>query len=193
MRHGDKINNLGRTKSHRQALLRNLAIAIINHKKIVTTLPKARALRTFVEPLLTRAKTNTTHARRITFSYLQNKEAIKELFDNISPKIASRNGGYTRIIKLGQRVGDGANMAYIELVDYNTTYVGNQQKPIKAKRTRRGGAAKTTKPTIKPETQEKPEIIETQSNPEVSSELVASTKEETKEIIKEITKESKAE
>lgn len=137
MRHGDKINNLGRTKSHRQALLRNLAVSIITHKKIVTTLPKARALRLFVEPLLTKSKTNTTHSRRVVFSYLQNKEAIKELFDNISNKVALRNGGYTRIIKLGQRVGDGASMAYIELVDYNTSYIKDKQQ-MKARRVRRG-------------------------------------------------------
>lgn len=137
MRHGDKINNLGRTKSHRQALLRNLAVSIITHKKIVTTLPKARALRLFVEPLLTKSKTNTTHSRRVVFSYLQNKEAIKELFDNISNKVALRNGGYTRIIKLGQRIGDGASMAYIELVDYNTSYIKDKQQ-MKARRVRRG-------------------------------------------------------
>lgn len=137
MRHGDKINNLGRTKSHRQALLRNLAVSIITHKKIVTTLPKARALRLFVEPLLTKSKTNTTHSRRVVFSYLQNKEAIKELFDNISNKVALRNGGYTRIIKLGQRVGDGASMAYIELVDYNASYIKDKQQ-MKARRVRRG-------------------------------------------------------
>lgn len=147
MRHGDKINNLGRSKAHRQALLRNLAIAIITHKKIVTTLAKARSLRTFVEPLLTKSKNNTTHARRTVFAYLQDKHATKELFDNISHKIATRNGGYTRIIKLGQRVGDAASMAYIELVDYNTTYVQDKQQPVKTRRTRRGGKSQKIEAT----------------------------------------------
>ena len=143
MRHGDKINNLGRTKSHREALLSNLACQLIEHKRIVTTLAKAKALRVFVEPLITKSKQNTTHQRRVVFSYLQDKEAIKELFDVISAKIAGRPGGYTRIIKLGTRPGDNAELAMIELVDFNEIYgKGKEVKKEPAKRTRRAGGAK---------------------------------------------------
>jgi large subunit ribosomal protein L17 len=143
MRHGDKINNLGRTKSHREALLSNLACQLIEHKRIVTTLAKAKALRVFVEPLITKSKQNTTHQRRVVFSYLQDKEAIKELFDVISAKIAGRPGGYTRIIKLGTRPGDNAELGMIELVDYNEIYgKGKEVKKEPAKRTRRAGGAK---------------------------------------------------
>ncbi len=144
MRHGNKNNNLSRTASHRRALLSNLACQLIMHKKIVTTLAKARALRPYAEPLITKSKENTTHQRRIVFSYLQDKEAIKELFDVISPKIAGRPGGYTRIIKLGKRVGDNSEIAMIELVDYNEEY-GNgvdTTEKTQAKRTRRAGARK---------------------------------------------------
>src|ERR1700737_3694277 len=122
MRHGDKINNLGRTASHRRALLSNLAIQLITHKKIVTTLAKAKALRTYVEPLITKAKETTTHQRRVVFSYLRDTEAIAELVGPVAEKIAGRPGGYTRIIKLGARVGDNAETALIELVDYNEIY-----------------------------------------------------------------------
>jgi len=142
MRHGDKINNLGRTKAHRHALLNNLAAQLIAHKRIVTTLAKAKSLRTFVEPLITKAKENTTHQRRVVFSYLQDKEAIKELFGPISEKVAARPGGYTRIIKLGTRVGDNAELAMIELVDFNEIY-GKGKGEVKeaTKRTRRAGGS----------------------------------------------------
>ncbi len=140
MRHGDKINNLGRTKAHRHALLNNLACQLIEHKRIVTTLAKAKSLRTFVEPLITKAKENTTHQRRIVFSYLQDKEAIKELFGTVVEKVGSRPGGYTRIIKLGTRVGDNAELAMIELVDFNEIYgKGKGEAKEPAKRTRRAG------------------------------------------------------
>ncbi len=143
MRHGDKIKNLSRTASHRKALLSNLAIALIKHKKIVTTLAKAKALRTYAEPLITKAKENTTHQRRIVFSHLQDKEAVTELFSTISEKVAGRPGGYTRIIKLGKRVGDNAETAMIELVDFNTLYgKGVETKAEPAKRTRRGASKK---------------------------------------------------
>ncbi len=140
MRHGDKINNLGRKKAHREALLSNLTCQLIQYKRIVTTLAKAKALRQYAEPLLTKAKENTTHQRRIVFSYLQDKEAIKELFDVISAKIAGRPGGYTRVIKLGTRPGDAAETAMIELVDYNEIYGrGREEKGEGAtRRTRRG-------------------------------------------------------
>src|SRR6059058_4791512 len=116
MRHGDKINNLGRKKAHRDALLSNLACQLIEHKRIVTTLAKAKALRIYVEPLITKSKQNTTHQRRVVFSYLQDKEAVTELFSTVSEKIAGRPGGYTRVIKLGTRTGDAAETALIELV-----------------------------------------------------------------------------
>jgi large subunit ribosomal protein L17 len=144
MRHGDKINNLGRTASHRNALLTNLACQLFEHKKIVTTLAKAKALRPFVEPLITKSKENSTHQRRLVFSRLQDKAAVKELFDVISPKIAGRPGGYTRVIKLGKRVGDNAELAMIELVDYNEIYgkgIG-EKETTGAKKTRRAGRSK---------------------------------------------------
>lgn len=139
MRHGDKINNLGRTASHRRALLANLAIALIEHKRIVTTLAKAKALRLYIEPLVTKAKENTTHQRRIVFSYLTNKEAVTELFGPIAEKVGDRPGGYVRVIKMGFRRGDGAETAMIEFVDFNETYQPNAGKEKRAKRTRRGG------------------------------------------------------
>ena len=143
MRHGDKVKNLGRKKAHRDALLSNLACQLIQYKRIVTTTAKAKALRVYVEPLITKGKDNTTHQRRVVFSYLQDKEAIKELFDNIAGKVAGRPGGYTRIIKLGARPGDNAETAMIELVDFNDVY-GKAAEEAKtgAKRTRRAGGAK---------------------------------------------------
>ena len=145
MRHGDRSNNLSRTASHRKALLSNLACQLFQHKKIVTTLAKAKALRPYVEPLITKAKDNTTHQRRLVFSHLQDKEAVKELFDVISAKIASRPGGYTRVIKLGKRVGDNAELAMIELVDYNEIYgKGKGETESTARKTRRAGGRKKT-------------------------------------------------
>src|ERR1700744_1156686 len=144
MRHGDKINNLGRTASHRRALLSNMASQLITHKKIVTTLAKAKALRTYVEPLITKAKDNTTHQRRVVFSYLQDKEAVTELFGTIATKVAGRPGGYTRIIKLGTRVGDNAETALIELVDFNEVYGKGkgEAKEAAGKKTRRAGGSR---------------------------------------------------
>lgn len=148
MRHGDKIKNLSRTKSHRDALLSNLACELIAHKRIVTTLAKAKALRVYVEPLITKSKENTTHQRRVVFSYLQDKGAIKELFSTISEKIAGRPGGYTRIIKLGIRPGDNAEQALIELVDFNEIYgKGKEEAKGGAKKTRRAGGKKKTETT----------------------------------------------
>ena len=143
MRHGDKINNLSRKKAHRDALLANLACNLIEHKRIVTTLAKAKALRIYVEPLITKSKKNETHQRRVVFSYLKDKAAVAELFDVISAKIAGRPGGYTRIIKLGTRTGDNAETALIELVDYNEIYgKGKTERKEGAKRTRRAGGGK---------------------------------------------------
>lgn len=157
MRHGDKNNNLSRTASHRKALLSNLACQLFQYKKIVTTLAKAKALRPYVEPLITKSKENTTHHRRLVFSHLQDKEAVKELFDVISAKVASRPGGYTRVIKLGKRVGDNAELAMIELVDYNEIYGnGIETAENAAKKTRRAGRSK--KATTPKE--EKSEVVE---------------------------------
>ena len=145
MRHGDKIKNLSRTKSHRDALLSNLAVALITHKRIVTTVAKAKALRVYVEPLITKGKTNTTHQRRVVFSYLQDKAAITELFSTIAEKKAGRPGGYTRIIKLGARTGDNAEMALIELVDFNDIYgKGKGETKETTKKTRRSRTTKKT-------------------------------------------------
>lgn len=152
MRHGNKINHLGRKIGHRTALLKNLAASLIEHKRIKTTLAKAKELRQFIEPLITKSKDNTTHSRRVIFSYLQSKDALKELFATIAPKIMDRPGGYVRIIKTGFRSGDAAEMALIELVDFNEIYIKGT-KPASAetttekkKRTRRstGKKAKTT-------------------------------------------------
>ena len=148
MRHGKKFNHLGRKSAHRKALLRNLAIALIEHKRINTTIAKAKALRQYVEPLVTKAKSNTTHSRRVVFSYLQNKDSIKELFGEIAGKIGERPGGYLRIIKTGFRKGDGAEMAMIEFVDYNDIYKAGKEESKGGKRRRRrrggGGGATTT-------------------------------------------------
>ena len=143
MRHGDKIKNLSRTASHRAALLSNLTSQLIEHKRITTTLAKAKSLRVYAEPIITRSKKDTMHNRRVVFSYLQDKEAIKELFGVIGDKVADRPGGYLRIIKLPRRAGDASDMAMIELVDFNEIYgngVGQAAEP--AKKTRRGRAPK---------------------------------------------------
>ena len=147
MRHGDKVKNLSRTKAHREALLSNLACQLIQYKRIVTTTAKAKALRVYIEPLITKAKTNTTHQRRVVFSYLGDKEAIKELFGAVAEKIGGRPGGYTRIIKLGARPGDNAETAMIELVDFNEIYgksVANAAAPAKKTRRSAGGKKKAT-------------------------------------------------
>jgi len=146
MRHGDKINNLGRTSSHRKAMLANMACSLIEHKRVFTTVAKAKALRVYVEPLLTKSKEDTTGSRRAVFSYLKSKTAVSTLFKDISPKIADRPGGYTRIIKTGFRPGDAADMAMIELVDFNEMYSNNKKTAgaeTKKKTTRRGKAKKT--------------------------------------------------
>src|ERR1700743_1270274 len=140
MRHGKKVNHLGRTDSHRKAMLANMASSLILHKRITTTLAKAKALRVYVEPLLTKAKNDTTHSRRTVFSYLQDKETVTILFREVAEKIANRPGGYTRIIKMENRLGDNAEMALIELVDYNTVYGAETAAPAKKATRRRGGA-----------------------------------------------------
>ena len=144
MRHGKKFNHLGRTASHRKALLSNMACSLIEHKRINTTVAKAKALRVYIEPLLTKAKEDTTHNRRTVFSYLQNKEAVTELFRTIAPKIAERNGGYCRIIKTGFRLGDGADTAMIELVDFNELYSAKSDTKKTTRRSRRSSSKKET-------------------------------------------------
>ena len=141
MRHNKKINHLGRTKSHRDAMLSNMATSLILHKRIFTTLAKAKALRVYVEPLINRSKEDTTASRRVVFCYLQSKEAVTELFKNIAEKVADRPGGYTRILKTGNRLGDNAKTCFIELVDYNENML--KEKAAKKSRTRRSkkGAA----------------------------------------------------
>jgi len=159
MRHGDKINNLGRKKAHRDALLSNLASQLIMHKRLVTTLAKAKALRTYAEPLLTKTKKTgseleISHQHRVVFSYLQNKIAVKELFTVVGPKIAARPGGYTRIIKLGIRPGDNGEKAMIELVDFNEIYGKSAQTTTEAgKKTRRGRSGGTAKKAEAPAAQ----------------------------------------
>ncbi len=170
MRHGKKVNHLSRKSGHRKAMLSNMACSLIEHKRINTTLAKAKALRVYVEPLITKSKEDTTHMRRTVFSYLRSKDAVSELFRDIAPKIASRPGGYTRIIKTGNRLGDNAEMCMMELVDFNEIYVGGEEKAAsKTKRSRRGGAKKTdsTATEAKAETK-KDETVETPSKDDES-------------------------
>ena len=159
MRHGKKHNHLGRTTSHRKAMLANMASSLIKNKRISTTLAKAKALRVYVEPIITKSKNDTTHSRRTVFAYLHDKETVTELFRDVAPKIANRPGGYTRIIKLNNRLGDNAEMALIELVDYNEVY-GKEAATEEKKTTRRGRskAKKTDAPAAKVE---KAQIAET--------------------------------
>ncbi|WP_421941156.1 50S ribosomal protein L17 [Pedobacter sp.] len=145
MRHGKKVNHLGRTDSHRKAMLANMATSLIKAKRITTTLAKAKALRTYVEPIITKSKNDTTHSRRTVFAYLQDKEVVTILFREIAEKVANRPGGYTRIIKLNNRLGDNAEMALIELVDYNEIYGKNVEAKEEKKTTRRG-RSKTAAP-----------------------------------------------
>ena len=141
MRHGKKFNHLGRQTAHRKSMLANMACSLIEHKRINTTVAKAKALKQFVEPLITKSKEDTTHNRRIVFAYLRSKYAVTDLFRDVAAKVADRPGGYTRIIKVGNRLGDNADMAMIELVDFNELYNGGKKEVKKAK-SRRGGKAK---------------------------------------------------
>ena len=181
MRHGDKIKNLSRTASHRAALLSNLTSQLIEHKRITTTLAKAKSLRVYAEPIITRSKKDTMYNRRIVFSYLQDKEAIKELFGVIGDKVADRPGGYTRIIKLPRRAGDASDMAMIELVDFNEIY-GKDAEAAAAKKTRRSrrssSAKKTTTeaaPVAAPVAEAAPEATEAPAAEETTSESAEET------------------
>lgn len=175
MRHGKKINHLGRTNSHRKAMMSNMASSLIEHKRIVTTLAKAKALRTYVEPLITKSKNDTTHSRRTVFSYLQNKEVVTELFRDVAAKVANRPGGYTRIIKLQNRLGDNAEMALIELVDYNETYKSEAPAAAEKKSTRRR-SSKAKK--AEPATTEA--VLATEETPEAETPAADSSEESAK-------------
>ncbi|MBD3864516.1 MAG: large subunit ribosomal protein L17 [Olleya marilimosa] len=148
MRHGKKVNHLGRKTAHRKSMLANMGCSLIEHKRINTTVAKAKALKGFIEPLITKAKDDTTHNRRIVFSRLRQKEAVTELFRDVAAKIGDRPGGYTRIIKLGNRLGDNADMAMIELVDYNEIYNADKKAKKTTRRSRRGGSSTTVTPPV---------------------------------------------
>jgi len=183
MRHGKKFNHLGRKPAHRKAVLRNMANSLIAHKRISTTLAKAKALQKFVEPLITKAKTDSTHSRRMVFKYLSDKMAINSLFNEISNKVSDREGGYTRILKTGYRAGDNAEMCFIELVDYNETYTTT--KDTKKKRSRRGKKkveATTEAPKTEAATPAKEEVKEEAPKAEAAEPAkVEATTEEPKE------------
>lgn len=196
MRHGVKLNPLGRKKAHRKALMRNFTRQLVEHKRIVTTLAKAKAFRVHVEPILTKCKTDTTHNRRVVFSYVQDKETIKEMFGVISQKIADRPGGYTRIIKLDQRTGDKADMAMIELVDFNDVYDTSTEVGTKKKRTRRTRKKKTTTaPAAETAVAEEAPVEAPISEEAVATETAGEEKTEVKEAVDnavEATKEAAA-
>lgn len=180
MRHRKSFNHLGRTSSHRKAMLSNMATSLILHKRITTTVAKAKALRLYVEPLLTKAKEDTTHSRRVVFSYLRDKYAITELFRNVSGKIADRPGGYTRIIKLGKRLGDNAEMALIELVDYNELLLSEKSsKKAKSTRRRRGGSKKKVEAVVaETAVAEETAVVEETATTEVTETIETETKTE---------------
>ena len=195
MRHNKKINHLGRKSAHRKAMLANMASSLLIHKRISTTLAKAKALRMYVEPLITKAKDDTTHSRRVVFSYLQDKDAVSELFREISAKIADRPGGYTRILKTGNRLGDNAEMCIMELVDYNEAMLAAKEDAGKAKkrRSRRGGAKKDeVVAPVKAKTTEKAkpvvaakEEVKVVEDAEVVEEVVEAPVAETEETTEE--------
>lgn len=200
MRHNKKFNHLGRQKKHRELMLANMACSLIQHKRINTTVAKAKALRVYVEPLLTKSKNDSTHSRRVVFSYLQNKYAVTELFREVAPKIADRPGGYTRILKTGTRLGDAADMCFIELVDFNDSYTSEKKKASKTRR-RRGGSSKA-KTEAKAETPavEDVEVVEETPAKEAKKEVKAEApkkeakaKEEPKTEDKKEPKEDKGE
>jgi large subunit ribosomal protein L17 len=185
MRHQKAVNHLGRTSAHRKAMLSNMGSSLIMHKRITTTLAKAKALRSYIEPLITRAKEDSTASRRLVFSYLQDKEAVTELFREVSVKVASRPGGYTRILKTGFRLGDNADMCIIELVDYNQALLeAKEAAPKKATRRRRSAGKKaetTTEVEAKPKatkTKEKSEVVEEKAETKVADKEVETTVDE---------------
>src|SRR6185295_4708340 len=179
MRHGKKVNKLGRTHSHRAALLSNMAASLLMNKRITTTVAKAKALRVYVEPLITRSKADNTHSRRVVFSYLQNKFAVAELFREIAPKVSNRPGGYTRIIKTGNRLGDNAEMCMMELVDFNELLLGTKDSK-KAKTTRRGRKKAATTKTEAASADVATEAGETEASTDEAAEAPKKAKRSTK-------------
>lgn len=177
MRHGNKVNHLGRKSEHRKAMLSNMANSLIEHKRITTTVAKAKALRGYVEPLITKSKNDSTHSRRTVFSYLKNKEAVSALFRDVAPKVATRNGGYTRIIRLGFRLGDNAEMCMIELVDFNELMLANEA-PKKAT-TRRSRKPAGAKATASSETSDEDVVTEETTTPEATIEAPEASAEDT--------------
>jgi len=195
MRHSKVVNHLGRTNSHRKAMLANMATSLIIHKKITTTTAKAKALRTYVEPLITKSKDDSTHSRRVVFSYLQDKNAVTELFREISPKIGERPGGYTRILKIGNRIGDNADMCIIELVDYNEGMLGGETTKAKATRRRRTAKkkAETTEVVAKEtKTPKSEKVVEAKAKVEKEAEIIEEEVVETEETA-EVTEETEPE
>lgn len=182
MRHGKSFNHLGRTASHRQALLSNMASSLIVNRRITTTVAKAKALRKYVEPLITKAKNDTTHSRRVVFSYLQDKDSVQALFDEVAAKVAERPGGYTRIIKLADtRMGDNAEMCIMELVDYNDLLLTEKDTKKKTRRSRRGGGSKKTATTEATEVKaEEPKKEKVEAKAEETEEKPAESKAEEK-------------
>ena len=180
MRHGNKVNHLGRKTGHRKAMLSNMACSLIEHKRITTTLAKAKVLRGFVEPILTKSKTDSTHSRRTVFSYLQNKDVVTDLFRDIAPKIAERNGGYTRIIRTGFRLGDNAEMCMIELVDFNDIYTNEKAKKT-TRRSRRGGAKQNESETVVAEGEVVTEDVATEEANEAPLEEETESKDNSEE------------
>ncbi|MFO7940583.1 MAG: 50S ribosomal protein L17 [Bacteroidales bacterium] len=179
MRHRKSFNHLSRTRAHRKAMLANMASSLILHKRIHTTTAKAKALRKYVEPLITKSKNDTTHSRRVVFAYLKDKTAVSELFREVSPKIAQRAGGYTRILKTGTRIGDNADMCFIELVDFNETYTTTKTASTSKRRRRRGGGgAKKTEETAQA-TAEQP--VEPKEEPTKESDASQADEKETKD------------
>jgi len=164
MRHNNTNNSLGRKSAHRKAMLSNMAVSLILYKRIKTTTAKARALRVFIEPILTKSKEDSTHARRVAFDYLQDKKAVTELFKEVSPKIAERPGGYTRILKIGNRIGDNADMCILELVDYNEAMLGGEAAKTKTTRRRRPSGKKKdeTAAEAKPAKSAKPKAVKSE-------------------------------
>ena len=180
MRHNKKFNHLGRTASHRQSMLANMAISLIMHKRITTTLAKAKALKKYVEPLITRSKDDSTNSRRVVFSYLQNKEALKELFGVVAQKVGDRPGGYTRVIKLGSRPGDGADIAFIELVDFDENMAKTPKAEKKTRRSRKSAAPKAEAPKAEESPVEAPVAEEAPAEAPVEEAPVEAAAEETK-------------
>ena len=188
MRHGKKVNHLSRTDSHRRAMLANMASSLILHKRITTTLAKAKALRVYVEPIITRSKDDSTHSRRTVFSYLQNKEVVSILFRDIAAKVADRPGGYTRILKMGNRLGDNASMALIELVDYNEIYTSGESVSEKKSTRRRGSKSKKADDApaavvaAAPQAEVVDEVIEASVVEEVQAEEIQAEEVEVEEV-----------